>query len=374
MGEIAADGSCVITKHARDGGAVTTDTVTAQLVYEIQGPKYLNPDVTVDLSDIHCEQIGPDRVRVRGARGEPPPETTKVALFAPVGWQIVSWAFVTGIDIERKLALLRAQLHALLADHVDQLEITAFGTPAAQPENQYEATVPVRIAAAARERDQLTEEQFFSRLNSLYLWSVPGFYTDSGAERALKPQRRIEYWPALLHVSQLAHVVVLDDGRTLAIPAHAQAAPAVAQPMHAEPEPATNDPRRAVQRAALGRIAYARSGDKGGNSNIGIWAANPKAWPWLRQALSTEMLRRLLPQAQGLDIVRHEFPRIHAVHFIVRGLLGQGGSTNLKVDQVGKAVGEFVLARQLEIPVELLVDAYTVPCMTAALPASSENV
>jgi len=361
VGEVAADGSCVVTKHARDGGAVTTDTVTAQLVYEIQGPIYRNPDVTVDLSHLRCTQVGPDRVRVTGARGAPPPDTTKVAIFAPEGWQIVAWAFVTGIDIERKLALLRAQLHALLADTVDHLEISTFGTPAAQPESQEDATVAVRIAAQASERDALTEQNFFARLNSLYLWSVPGFHTDSGAERALKPARRIEYWPAVLHVSQLTHTVELPDGRTLAVPPHPRAEAARPQPVHAEPsfaaEPGTASHRgQAVQRAPLGRVAYARSGDKGGNSNVGIWAMDEKAWPWLRQTLTTAMLRRLLPQAEGLEIVRHEFPRIRAVHFIVRGLLGRGGSTNLRADQVGKAVGEFVLARQLDIPVELLVD------------------
>jgi hypothetical protein len=358
VGEIAADGSCIITKHRRDGGAVTTDTVTAQLVYEIQGPKYLNPDVTVDLSNVRCESLGPDRVRVSGARGEPPPDTTKVAIFAPEDWQIVSWAFVTGIDVERKLALLRAQLQLLLADTVDRLEVTAFGTPAAQPETQAEATVAVRIAATARERDQLTEEEFFARLNSLYLWSVPGFHTDSGAERALKPQRRVEYWPALLHVGQLTHTVTFEDGHTLEIPPHPRAAAAVRQPVHGEPQPAQAPTALATQRAALGRIAYARSGDKGGNSSVGIWAPDAKAWPWLRETLSTAMLRRLLPQAEDLEIVRHEFPHLRAVHFIVRGLLGRGGSTNLQADQVGKAVGEFLLARQLEIPVNLLVDEF----------------
>jgi hypothetical protein len=374
VGEIAADGSSVITKHARDGGTVTTDTVTAQLVYEIQGPKYLNPDVTVDLSGIRCEQLAPDRVLVSGARGEPPPDTTKVAMFAPEGWQIVSWAFVTGIDIERKLALLRAQLHTLLGDQVDHLEITAFGTPAAQPESQAEATVPMRIAAQASERDALTEENFFSKLNSLYLWSVPGFYTDSGAERALKPTRRIEYWPAVLHVSQLAHTVTLEDGRTLEIPPHPRAVAAVRQPEHVEPQPAPASARHVTQRAPLGRIAYARSGDKGGNCNVGIWAAEEKSWPWLRQTLSSDMLRRLLPRAEGLEIVRHEFPNLRAVHFIVRGLLGRGGSTNLQADQVGKAVGEFLLARQMDIPVELLVDEYTGPRGCAPVSNAVETV
>lgn len=361
VAEVAADGSAVITKHRRDGGAVTTDTVTAQLVYEIQGPNYLNPDVTVDFSGIRCEQIAPDRVRVSGARGSAPPDTTKVAIFAPVGYQIVSWAFVTGLEIEKKLALLRAQLQLLLGGHVDQLEVTAFGTPAERPETQWEATVPVRIAATASERDALTEEQFFNKLNSLYLWSVPGFYTDSGAERALKPQRRIEYWPALLHVAQLGHLVTLDDGKRLEIKPHRLAAKAVGQPVHEEPEALPSHGSGPTQRAPLGRVAYARSGDKGGNSNVGIWTPDPQAWPWLRQALSTAAFRKLLPEAEGLEIVRHELPHLRAVHFIVKGLLGRGGSTNMKVDQVGKAVGEFVLARQLDIPVELLIAHYKAP-------------
>jgi len=164
--------------------------------------------------------------------------------------------------------------------------------------------------------------------------------------------------------------VTLDDGRTLEIPPHPRAAPAVRQPVHAQPQDRPRDDRRPVQRAPLGRVAHARSGDKGGNSNLGIWAANEKAWPWLRQALSTDMLRRLLPQAEGLEIVRHEFPNLRAVHFIVRGLLGRGGSTNLQADQVGKAVGEFVLARQLDIPVELLVDEHArlgLPAVTTSL-------
>ncbi len=115
-----------------------------------------------------------------------------MAVFAPADWQIVSWAFVTGIDIERKLALLRAQLQALLGDSVDHLEVTSFGVPAAQPESQHEAMVAVRIAALAREREQLTADPFFTKLTSLHLWSVPGVYTDSG--EAAAPTCRLARW------------------------------------------------------------------------------------------------------------------------------------------------------------------------------------
>ena len=97
-------------------------------------------------------------------------------------------------------------------------------------------------------------------------------------------------------------------------------------------------------------VAHARSGDKGGNSNVGIWTPYPKVWPWLRRFLSTEELHRLMPETKDLDIVRHEFPELRAVHFVVRGLLGTGGSSNVRIDQVGKAVGEYLRAKHVVIP------------------------
>ena len=129
--------------------------------------------------------------------------------------------------------------------------------------------------------------------------------------------------------------------------------PAGAQPVHPEPPaPVLGETRS----APLGTLAHARSGDKGGNSNVGVWVAEDRAWPWLRDALSTAALRALLPECAGLDVVRHEFPELRAVHFVLRGLLGTGGSSNLRVDQVGKAVGEYLRAKHVLIPVELLPD------------------
>ncbi|MEV0597903.1 acyclic terpene utilization AtuA family protein [Streptomyces sp. NPDC050315] len=353
IAEVAADGSSVITKHGRDLGAVTVDTVTAQLVYEIQGPRYLNPDVTVHLDTVRLSQAGPDRVRVTGTTGSPPPPTTKVALFAPIGHQIVLTVYLTGLDIEEKYELLRSQIRDQVAGPgVDELDVSIIGTVAADPQSQWEATVPVRIMATAREREPLEYANFAGRIGGLFLCSVPGFYYDTGAQRVTGPQPRIEYWPGLLPMAAVEHEVVLADGRRIAV-----APPAVTQlpegrPVHAEPDPYAWT--GATERAPLGRVAHARSGDKGGNSNVGIWAADPAAWPWLRCALSTDELRRMVPEAKDLDIVRHEFPQLHAVHFVLRGLLGTGGSSNLRADQVGKAVGEYIRTRVMDIPVELL--------------------
>ena len=353
IAEVAADGSSVITKHPEHGGAVTTDTVTAQLVYEIQGPRYLNPDVTVDLEGVRLEQITPDRVAVDGATGAPPSPTTKVALFAHVGYQAVMNVYVTGIDAAAKIDLLRTQVEAMVTG-VTELEITPLGVAAENPASQWEATIPVRIMATAPTREPLEPATFAGRIMGLYLSSYPGFYHDTAAPPAATgPRPRVDYWPAVLDIEAVRHEAVLDDGERIAIAPPPETAPAAGQPVHAEPAGAANGAGE-TRVAALGSVAYARAGDKGANSNVGIWARDERAWPWLRDTLTTERLRELAPEFGELDIVRHEFPHLRAVHFVLRGLLAPGGSSNLRVDQVGKAVGEYLRSKQLPIPVALL--------------------
>ena len=110
IAEVAADGSSVITKHDGTGGAVTVDTVTAQLVYEIQSTHYLNPDVTVDLGSIRLEQAGTDRVAVTGVHGEAPPERLKVCVNDLGGFRNQVEFVLTGLDVEEKAEWVRSQL------------------------------------------------------------------------------------------------------------------------------------------------------------------------------------------------------------------------------------------------------------------------
>jgi hypothetical protein len=357
IAEIAADGSTVVTKHGRDGGAVTVDTVTAQLLYEIQGPVYLNSDVTLHLDTVELTADGPDRVRMSGATGSPPPPTTKVAIFGQVGYQAVHTLFVTAPDVAAKVDLLRAQISRDLPDGVE-LEITPIGTAAPNPRTQWDATVSLRVMATAREREPLEVFDLATRLGSLYLQSIPGFFMDAAVPLRATPRPVIDYWPGLLPQSALAHKAVLDgsDGTVLDIPAPEHTALAT-QPRHPEPMSAVDaGATRGVptRTAALGAVAYARSGDKGGNSNVGIWAPDQRAWEWLRTTLSTEQLRRMMPELAGLDVLRHELPKLRAVHFVLRGLLGTGGSSNTRVDPIGKAIGEYLRAKHLPVPVELL--------------------
>ena len=350
IAEIAADGTAVITKHARDGGAVTTDTVTAQLLYEIQGPRYLNPDVTVHLDDVAVTAQGPDRVLVSGAVGAPPPPTTKVAVFGRVGFQTVNTVYVTAPDVPAKVELLRAQIHRDVPEGVE-LHVTTIGTAAADPETQWDATVGVRVLARAADRAALEGYDLNRRLGSLYLQSIPGFFQDTAATRPTA-QPRIDYWPAVLAQELVGHRAVFADGRAVDVPAPAASEPVSGQPVH--PEPAAESGAGSMVRVPLGSLAYARSGDKGGNSNVGLWAIDGRAWPWLRAELSTEGLRRLMPEVKELDVVRHEFPQLRAVHFVLRGLLGTGGSSNARVDPIGKAIGEYLRAKQVLVPAALV--------------------
>ncbi|RPA66324.1 DUF1446 domain-containing protein [Gordonia oryzae] len=362
IGEVAADGTCVITKHARDGGAVTADTVTAQLVYEIQGPIYLNPDVTVHLDHVRVDQAGPDRVTVSGAAGTPPPPTTKVALFGAVGASVVNTVFVTSPHVDEKIALIRDQLNRDLPDGV-QIDLTQVGEPADEPESQWAATVALRVMAVAGDAETLTRAEMGSRLGSLYLQGIPGYFHDGAAGLHSRPQPRVDYWPGLHPQSALHHRAILDDGTVIdaTVPPATETAP---QPVHPEPGEAPLPER--VTRAPLGTVVHARSGDKGGNSNVGVWTPDPRVWPWLRRFLSTDEIRRLIPETKDIDVVRHEFPDLRAIHFVFKGLLGTGGSANLRIDQVGKAIGEYLRSRQVLIPDDLLTADATVPDLTTA--------
>ncbi|WP_051217998.1 acyclic terpene utilization AtuA family protein [Nocardioides insulae] len=352
IAEIAEDGSSVITKHAGTGGAVTTDTVTAQLVYEIQGPRYLNPDVTVLIDSIQLTQEGPDRVRMSGIQGAPPPPSAKVALFAPIGFHTVAMAFVTAPNVEEKVALLRAQIAEWLPAGIDTWEVTPLGRPRENPASQWEATVPVRIMVTARDRADLEKLDLGAQLGSLYLRSVPGFFMDTLSPLPSGSSPRIDYWPGLLPSELVPHRAILEDGTTIDVAPVPGSADVLGQPEALESaSPLEDEPTREVE---LGVLVNARSGDKGGNSNVGLWVADAAAYDWFRQWLSADRFRALMPEAADLELVRHELPHLRAVHVVIRGLLGSGGSSNLRVDQVGKAVGEYLRARRVEVPIRLL--------------------
>ncbi|GAA4484409.1 DUF1446 domain-containing protein [Actinoallomurus oryzae] len=349
LAEVDRDGASVITKHEGTGGAVTVDTVTAQLLYEIGAPGYLNPDVVAHLDSVRLDQEGPDRVRVSGVRGSAPPPTTKVAITGLGGWRNESTFVLTGTDVDAKAALVEQAIRARLDGDpgIADLRFTRIGTPAEDPADQMAGSSLLHVAvdgeqgSAGRAFSSLCVELALANYPGIYGMGVPGPGAAYGT-----------YWPALVPQDLLDHTVVHADGRREVVPPPSvTASQETAAPPEPEPEP--YDEGVTVD-GPLGRIVRARSGDKGGNANVGLWVTDPEAWPWLRATMTTDRLRALLPEAAGLPVDRYELPNLRAVNFVVRGLLDGGATEARRFDKQAKALGEWIRARHVPIPERLL--------------------
>ncbi|MBE8516921.1 DUF1446 domain-containing protein [Amycolatopsis sp. H6(2020)] len=350
IAELAEDGSFVITKRPEDGGAVTVDTVTAQLMYEIQGPRYLNPDVTWHTDSITLAQDGPDRVRVTGAQGSAASETTKVGINFQRGYRGATWLFPTGLDVDAKIDVLKTQAERARQDHpVEELHFFVCGQPVPDPQDQWQATVAVQVAVAAA--DQKTVSGFLNQFCSYGLGSIPGFYIDMTQMYSMGGQPRIDYWPGLVRQADLHHQVHLPDGRVLDIAPPPDTAVFTGQPETPSSAPASFSPTTTVP---FGQVVYARTGDKGANANLGVWARDEAAWPWLAAFLTADRLRELLNCPRDVAIERYEQPNLHGISFVLRGYFPPSGSANLALDQIGKSLGEFLRARHVDVPTALL--------------------
>jgi hypothetical protein len=109
-----------------------------------------------------------------------------------------------------------------------------------------------------------------------------------------------------------------------------------------------------TRRVPLGLVAGARSGDKGGTANVGVWTRTAVAWRWLDATLTEAQFRRLLPEAAGLPVRRHAFPNLRALNFVVDGMLGEGAAAGTRFDPQGKGIGEWLRSRHVDVP-ELLL-------------------
>jgi acyclic terpene utilization AtuA family protein len=348
IAEIRADGSSVITKHERTGGAVTVETVTAQLLYEIGGPRYAGPDVTTRFDTIAIEQEGKDRVRISGVQGEPPPETLKVCLNHLGGFRNEMTFVLTGLDIDAKAALVRAQVEDALQDRrPERTEWTLIGDPAPDPDSQGAASCLLRCAVKDPEETKVGRA-FSNAAVELALAGYPGFTMTSPPGKATPYG---VYTAAYVEASDVEHTAVLPDGTRRRIEPASSRNTTKATPGATLPDPYRTGP---TVQAPLGRIAGARSGDKGGDANIGVWARTEPQYRWLARFLTTERLRELLPETQDHDMERHVLPNLNAINFVVHGLLQDGVSASTRFDPQGKALGEWLRARQVDIPEAIL--------------------
>ena len=347
LAEIRADGSSVITKHPATGGQVSVGTVTAQLLYEITGARYANPDATARFDTISLSDDGPDRVLISGARGEPPPPTLKVSLNSIGGFRNSATFVLTGLDVDAKAALVRRQLEAALTVRPAELDWTLARTD--RPDADTEQTASALLTCAVRDPDKNTVGRRFSAAAvELALASYPGFHTTAPPSDAAVYGL---FTPGYVPAGEVSHTAVRADGSRVPIPPADEtlALAPVTEPALPEPPPA--GPSR---RLPLGTIAGARSGDKGGGANIGVWVRTDDQWRWLANTLSVDLLRELLPEAGNLPVTRHQLPGIRAVNFVIDDILGKGVAYQARFDPQAKGLGEWLRSRHVDIPETIL--------------------
>ncbi|WP_371784775.1 acyclic terpene utilization AtuA family protein [Streptosporangium subroseum] len=393
IAELHADGSSVITKHPGTGGLVSVGTVTAQLLYEIGSPRYLGPDVIARFDTIRLEQQGPDRVRISGTRGEVPPDTLKVAINYLGGYRNTMTMVLTGLDIKAKARLAQDAIWSRVPkESFEQVHVEL--TPMAD-------TALLRITVMDAD-SRKAGRAFSSAVVETGLASYPGFY-------GLTPPGQASpygvYWPTLIPARAVQARVWLDgrqldhrqsdgppdhqrpddspdhqrpgdvldrqrlDGPQLdgqlsgsrqpngdegSVPQTAPAASALSPGIPGQGEPAIEDGDPPAVRTPLGTIMGARSGDKGGNANLGVWVRTTGQFDWLTGYLTVERLAELLPFTAKLRVERFELPNLLALNFVVHGLLGRGVAASPRLDAQAKALGEELRAKLVEIPRSLL--------------------
>jgi hypothetical protein len=347
LAEIHADGSSVITKHPGPGGLVSVDTVTAQLLYEITGARYANPDVTARMDTIALSDDGPDRVRISGVAGEPPPPTLKVSLNSIGGFRNSMTFVLTGLDIEAKAELVRRQLEAALTVKPAELEWTLARTDHDDADTEEAASALLRCVL--RDPDPANVgRQFSSAAVELALASYPGFTVTAPPGDG---QVYGVFTPGYVDAAKVPHIAVRADGARVEIPC----ATDTLELMPADPPPLPESlPAGPTRRVPLGRIAAARSGDKGGSANVGVWVRTEEQWRWLANTLTVELLKQLLPETADLPVTRHLLPNLRAVNFVVDGILGQGVAYQARFDPQAKGLGEWLRSRHVDIPERLL--------------------
>lgn len=355
LAEMHEDGSSVITKHPGTGGLVSIGTVTAQLLYEIDSPAYANADVVARFDTIRLDDDGPDRVRIHSVRGEPAPAEVKVCINYLGGFRNAMTFVITGLDIEEKARLATETLLAALGDRsqFEALDIDLVRSDHPDAPTNAQATALLRVTAKSADPARVGRA-FSNVVVEMALASYPGFFLTSPPSDGTPYG---VYWPALVPADVPEHTVVLADGTRRSVPP----TPHPAEPLVVEaPRVAVAAPPQGpTRRLPLGTVIGARSGDKGGNANVGLWARSDAGYAWLASYLTLERFRQLLPEADGLAVRRFELPNLRSLNFVIVGLLGEGVSSSTRFDPQAKGLGEYLRSRLVDLPEVLLGDAPT---------------
>tara|TARA_B100001113_G_scaffold58737_3_gene44291 strand:+ start:1627 stop:3402 length:1776 start_codon:yes stop_codon:yes gene_type:complete len=350
IAEIENDGSFTITKHPGTGGLVSVGTVTAQLLYEISSPAYINPDVVGHFDTLKIEQSGKDRVYVSGCRGSSPPSTHKVCINLAGGYRNGMDLVLTGLDIEEKAKTFTDTLFNSVGgkEQFDDVSINLHRTDKENPESNEEAMATLSISVKSKNPD-LVGRLFSAKIIELSLANYPGFFSAGGGK---KPGPVIVYWPALVDSKHIKEYIHLEGKKTEILPTSQMGfKDNFYQKNLVDIPPA---PLGETEKMPFGALYGARSGDKGGCANIGVWAKTDIAYSFLYEFLTVEKLKELLPDLNTFKIDRYDLPNIKSLNFYVHGILEDGVSSNNRVDGQAKSLGEYLRAKIINIPTAVI--------------------
>jgi hypothetical protein len=309
--------------------------------------------VVAHFGTIALSQDGADRVRISGTRGSQPTGQLKVAITHIGGYRNTMTLVLTGLDIERKAAWAEAQLFDVLGgkDQFDEVDVRLLRFDREDAPTNEQAMAHLRITVKDADRGKVGR-RFSNATMELALASYAGFHTTTPPSEASDYG---VYWPALVPAEVVTQRLVLADGSTRVIE-HTEGSGASATT--AEPPPPTaesaRDPWGATVRTPLGRVCGARSGDKGGNANVGLWTRTDEEYTWLCDQLTVDRFRDLLTEARNLTVQRFELPNLRALNFVVVGLLGSGVADSTRSDPQAKGLGEYIRSRHVDLPASLL--------------------
>ncbi len=349
--EVAEDGSSVVGKHDGTGGEVSIGTVTSQLLYEIAAPTYLGPDVSARFDTIRLEQIERDRVRLSGVRGEAPPPRLKVAMNEIGGYRKDLQVALTGLDVEAKARLVDEAFWRACPfepSDFDSVTTRVLRTDKVDPATNEEAVALWRLTLKDHDENKVGRA-LADAVVELALSTIPGFFIPGSGPSPGSAYG--VYRPALVARDVVPqYVTVLGGERTVVD----SIAPTTHKAISVEDEATAVAPGGATTRQPLGTLIGARSGDKGGDANLGVFARSGEAFAWLDEFLTVDELRRLLPETAPFTIDRYRLANLRALNFVIHDLLEEGVAASTRQDAQAKGLGEWLRSRFVEIPTSLL--------------------
>ena len=350
IAEIFEDGSFTITKHQGTGGLVSVGTVTAQLLYEIGSPAYMNPDVISHFDTLKITQEAEDRVHVSGCRGSSAPKTHKVCINLAGGFRNGTEILLTGLDIEEKAKLVTDSIFENVGgkEQFDKVDIQLHRTDKENPESNEQAQASLRISVMSQNPD-LVGRLFSAKIVELGLANLPGW---TGRGGSVPSGHYIEYWPALVDSKYITEKVHFEGDTVDVVPTSQMDL----EEIYYQKEPYENKlPEiKNTKKINFGRLFGTRSGDKGGCANLGVWAKTPESYAFLYDFLTVDRLKELLPDVSQYEVERHELPNILSLNFYIHDILQDGVSSSTRLDGQAKSLGEYIRAKEIDAPDYLL--------------------